>query len=313
MPPEEKKQSCVRRILSGLGPTVSATVDAFTRRPRERLQNHSSFTHTQDSARSSAGEIPGGGFTYATPSEALLAELREEFSLEAIAGAGTEAERWHRLMKWVHQLTRRSANPKSSKHLSGVHLVRAALEKGQRFNCVMYATVLNEALLALGYVSRVARLYPMAEPITECHFVVVAFSEDLGKWVLLDADTCTTVSDEKGTPLHPGEIRECVIRGRKLVLSDSIRSRGLVIRWLLPRRLFKRLYLRLLVKNLFRFECAAESAAGFESRPPGRHYVQLIPDGYHDEWLGAPRETKRGNFIHCTRDETFFWGQPAGA
>lgn len=300
-----------RRKLVGCRIIFQSVREILGREPKALLLRHASFTPSGKNETDQTSDILGSGISYAAPSDPLLAEFRTAFHLDAIAGVGTEVERWRRVMEWVHQLTVRSPNPKPPQQWDGLFLTRTALEHGQRFNCHMYAIVLNEALLSLGYASRMVHLYPITDPPKESHFVVVAFSRDLDKWVQLDADTCSIVTDEQGTPLHPGEIRMRIIQGEKLFMSDSIQSNGLVSRWLDPKWFVKWISGRYLTKNLFRFECAARSTPGYESLPSERTYVQLIPDGYRDEWLKlSPRKTARGNYIYYTRDESLFWRRP---
>jgi len=303
--PASKRRS-VKHVVRSLTNTVPALLEAFTKKPLERLQLHPRFTPHE----LASNEAPAEAFRYASASDPLLTEFKEEFKLDAIAGEGSEIERWMRLMNWVHQLTVRSPSPKHPKEYSGLYLARAALAKRQRFNCVMYSTVLNDALLSLGYCSRIVCMYPIQEPPSECHYIVTVFSRELKKWVMLDADFRTIVTNEQGIPLHPGEIREHLLEGKHLLYSDSIHSNGVISRWLVPKRFWKWSLSKYLAKNVFRFQGAIESSPRYEDLPSGRTYIQLIPDGYHDEWLDKPRETKLGNTIIYTRDETYFWSVP---
>jgi hypothetical protein len=46
--------------------------------------------------------------------------------------------------------------------------------------------------------------------------------------------------------------------------------------------------------NCFRYDFPVRSEPNDESRESGRAYVQVIPDGCHEEWLVTPRRTARG-------------------
>jgi len=291
----------IASVLLVLFSGIALALAVFGRRFHTRLRAHPGF------AGKTGAEPPAIHFSYADPTESLLRAFRETFDLVSIAGDGPEFDRWQRLMAWVHRLTTHAPNPKRPRQMDGLFLTRAALEQGQRFNCWMYATVLNDALLSLGYASRLVHLYPIQERPKESHLVVAAYSRDHGKWIQLDPDNCATVSDERGVPLHSGEIRRRLLQRERLIVSDSVRMP--YAGWL-GRRLLKRLYLWYSAKNLFRLESPLVSAPGYETSPSGRTYIQLIPDGYHDEWLRSPQETPRGNTIRYMRDESFFWRDP---
>lgn len=278
-----------------------ATVFVLGRRFAACLRRHPTFTWDGE------GQETAQVFSYAESTDPLLTDLRDAFDLEAIAGSGPDLERWERLMVWVHRLTTHAPNPKQPDRMDGLFLAQSALNGQQRFNCWMYATVLNDVLLSLGYPSRIVHLYPIQEKPGESHFITLAFSRERSKWVQLDPDMCTIVTDESGTPLDPGEIRDSIASGKPLRVSNTIHMA--YAGWL-GKRLLKRLYLWYLTKNLFRFESPIQSAPGYETALSGRDYLQLIPDGYHDEWLREPCVTARGNTITYTRDRARFWQAP---
>ena len=101
-------------------------------------------------------------------------------------------------------------------------------------------------------------------------------------------------TDEDGTPLGIMEIRDRIVRRAPLRVSNTIHMAHAA---LLGKRLLKRLYIWYLSKNIFRIDCPVRSEPDYEKQPSGRTYLHLIPDGYHDEWLEAPRVTQRGNTI----------------
>ncbi|MFC2077910.1 transglutaminase domain-containing protein [Candidatus Bipolaricaulota bacterium] len=273
----------------------------FGARFRSRLRRHPGFTPFAKPA------TWAGSIAYASPAHPILAEFREAFGLDAVAGGGPEMERLVRLMQWVHGLTTHAPNPTKPDRMTGLHLTRLALENGQRFNCWMYATVLNEAYLALGFASRITHLWPHKENPNESHVVTSVYSRELRKWLLMDPDMCAFVTDEHGTTLGGGEIRERLIRRAPLRVSDTIHMAYASWIW---KPLLKRLYIWYLSKNIFRFDCPARSESDYESESSGRVYLHLIPDGYHDEWLISPRVTERGNTIHYVRDSDVFWHAP---
>jgi hypothetical protein len=115
------------------------------------------------------------------------------------------------------------------------------------------------------------------------------------------------VVDEEGMLIGVREVRARLSSGLPLHINDDVDMAG--AKWL-PRSLQKSLYRWYLSKNCFRYDCPVRSEPGYESIQGGRVYVQAIPDGYHEDWLAAPRVTPRGNTIIYTTDEGAFWASP---
>jgi hypothetical protein len=256
------------------------------------------------SGRAASAPIPP--IIYAAPDHVKLRELLEEIPLEEIAGAGSDAAQAVALMRWVHSLTKHSPNPPRPKQLDAVYLIRLCRERGQRLNCWLFATILNDIYLALGFASRIIHLNPVAEKPRESHVVTCVYLRDVERWVLMDPDMRGYIVDEQGTPIGVREVRARLSSGLPLCINDDVDMAG--VKWL-PRPLRKALYRWYLSKNCFRYDCPVRSEPGYESIQ-GRIYVQAIPDGYHEEWLAAPRVTPRGNTILCTTDEGAFWASP---
>jgi hypothetical protein len=123
----------------------------------------------------------------------------------------------------------------------------------------------------------------------------------------MDPDMRGYIVDEQGTPIGVREVRARLSSRLSLHINDDLDMAG--VNWL-PRSLRKALYRWYLSKNCFRCDCPGRSEPGYESIQSGRIYVQAIPDGYHEDWLAAPRVTPRGNTIICTTDEGSFWASP---
>ena len=288
--------------LAVLVALILGTLAAFGRRFRSHLRRHPGFTPP------AVPPAPIEPIRYASPEDPVLGEFRETYDLESVAGSGSEMERLTRLLGWVHGLTTHARNPSRPNRMNGLHLAGLAIAEGKRFNCWMYATVMNDACLALGFASRIVHLWPHKEHPNESHVVTCVYSRDLAKWVMLDPDMCAYVADGAGVPLGVDEIRRRLVRGEPLRIANTIQ---LAYASWLGRPLLKRLYAWYLSKNIFRYDAPARSEPDYETRKSGRVYFHLIPDGYHDEWLATPRVTARGNTIHYLRDPEVFWRPPA--
>jgi hypothetical protein len=286
--------------VAGLLAVTCVALVLSKRRFMQRLR-----AYPMSSGRAESTPIPP--IIYAAPDHAKLHELRKEIPLEKIAGTGSDAARAIALMRWVHSLAKHSPNPPRPKQLDAVHLVRLCREKRQRLNCWLFSTILNDAYLALGFASRIIHLNPFAEKPRESHVVTSVYLRDVGRWVFMDPDMRGYIVDEQGTPIGVREVRARLSSRLSLHINDDLDMAG--VNWL-PRSLRKALYRWYLSKNCFRCDCPGRSEPGYESIPNGRVYVQAIPDGYHEDWLAAPRTTPRGNTIICTADEDAFWASP---
>ena len=271
---------------------------------RGNLRSHSGFSDC------SVAPTWTGPFEYAASTDPILTEFRETYQLDRIAGTSSEIERLVRVMCWVHRLTSHAVNPTRPEEMTGLHLVRWTLEEGKRFNCWMYATVLNDALLSVGFASRLVHLCPHSDHPNESHYVTAVYSSRYAKWIHLDPDMCAYVTDENGVPLGVGEIRERMIDRRPLLVSNTI---DMAYTSMLGKPLVKSVYLWYLSKNLFRIECPARSVPGYETDFSGNEYVHLVPDKYHDEWLSEPRQGEHGTTLFYVRDPELFWAAPDGA
>jgi hypothetical protein len=286
--------------VAGLLAVTCVALVLSKRRFMQRLR-----AYPMSSGRAESTPIPP--IIYAAPDHAKLHELRKEIPLEKIAGTGSDAARAIALMRWVHSLAKHSPNPPRPKQLDAVHLVRLCREKRQRLNCWLFSTILNDAYLALGFASRIIHLNPFAEKPRESHVVTSVYLRDVGRWVFMDPDMRGYIVDEQGTPIGVREVRARLSSRLSLHINDDLDMAG--VNWL-PRSLRKALYRWYLSKNCFRCDCPGRSEPGYESIQSGRIYVQAIPDGYHEDWLAAPRVTPRGNTIICTTDEGAFWASP---
>ena len=289
-------------VVIGVVLAIVVTLLAFGRRFRARLRRH-----PVDVADRRLASAWTGPFGYAPSADPALVELRETYHLDRVAGTGPEIERLVRLMCWTHRLTTHAVYPSSPEEMTGLYLVRSAQEHGKRFNCWMYATVLNDCLLSLGFASRIVHLYPPKEQPKESHYVIAVYSREHHRWIHLDPDMCAYVADEHGTPLGIGEIRQRVVDRHPLRVSDTIHFAH--ASWH-GRRLLKRIYIWYLSKNLFRFQCPACSAPGYETQFAGNVYVQLLPTGYHGDWLEKARRGRQGTLSFCIRDPEVFWAPP---
>lgn len=158
------------------------------------------------------------------------------------------------------------------------------------------AEMLNEIYLAEGFKSRFLTCMPRDyDSDGDCHVINTVWSRTLHKWVWMDPTFCAYVTDDKGLLLHPGEVRERLIKGLPLVLNSDAN-------WNHKEKETKEGYLDYyMAKNLYlisahlRSEFETENYSGKIEKSP---IITLAPKGFY---------YSRGN---TTSDDNYFWQVP---
>jgi hypothetical protein len=241
-------------------------------------------------------------FHYSGTEDENLKKLRETYRLETVAGSGSETERIINLMKWVNRLTWHHPNPKLSGPYNALHLIEVSKGWKRGINCWMYALILNEVYLSMGFASRLVHLEPASKAGKESHFVTSIFSKELGKWLYMDPDMGGYFTDEAGNLLGIVEIRRKLIAGQPLLPNRDVKGFTMV--------LGKGSYAWYLSKNSFRYTCSQRSEFDQETIRKDKVYYELIPDGFEEELILEPQTTSRGSKIVYVNDENLFWQKP---
>lgn len=249
-------------------------------------------------------------FTYAASTDENLSRLREAYHLEAVAGPGSETERIINLMTWVHRLTGHANEPRIPKELNAFNLIRLAKDENMQMNCYMKTIILNEVYLSMGWQSRQTHLLPYAKEDEESHFITSVYAPALGRWILMDPDFGTYLTDEKGNILGVREVRKRLVSGRPLVVKDVDAGGRLATAWENAGNFIRRAdYLWFLTDFVFKIRCPKRSIFN-QAAESERVYFELVPDGYREELLREPELTKSGRRIVYLNDEDLFWQKP---
>jgi hypothetical protein len=157
-------------------------------------------------------------FASEDPDHPVLAELRQRFPLEEVAGDGTDVEKAIRLRDWIKSLF-----PHHIPYRMPEWNALLILDRGSRgvehFICVHYSVSLVQCCLALGLPARMINLHrglsdhyrigdeAVADPPVDEHVVAEVWSSDLDKWVMMDTDFDVHYQRD-GVPLSAWEIHE---------------------------------------------------------------------------------------------------------
>lgn len=248
-------------------------------------------------------------FTYQPADAPELVALRTAFKLDSIAGQGNEIARIMEVMHWLHDLVPHDGQHDNPVVRNAMSMVAECKRDHRGLNCRGLSTVLNECYLALGFKSRFLTCLPNDSTDTECHVINMVWSNDLRKWIWIDATHDAIVMDENGTPLGPWEVRERLIDGRTLILNPDAN-------WNHRLSSVREEYLyNYMAKNLYRFECPSHSCYDTETGADGKRvdYVELLPLHHHTQKPDVDeRKGGSGNTVatYRTNDPGRFWAAP---
>lgn len=135
--------------------------------------------------------------------------LIEKYSIDKIAGEGTEFEKACCLMNEFAPRLRHLSNYDNHVDMNAVSLLEYSLDNSTHgINCRNKAQILNEMCLALGIYSRKVWIMPNSGYDNDCHVVNEVWDSSLNKWIMLDITNNEYWVDENGTPLSIIEIRQ---------------------------------------------------------------------------------------------------------
>lgn len=234
-------------------------------------------------------------FFYAPPTDKELMQSKLRFNLDSIAGSGDDVSRIKNLMYWVHDVVRHdggSYNPAGPKNIST--LVDSCRQYNRGVNCRMMAIMLTEALLAEGIPARYLTCQSKAyDTDSDCHVICVAWSKSLNRWIWVDPTFAAYVTDENGTMLHPGEVRQRLIENKPLILNHDAN-------WNHEEPMDKDYYLgNYMAKNLYYITAITNNRIAPEGGDTRSIYVTL-----------APGENNFSGSDIITTDYNKFWQAP---
>ena len=233
-------------------------------------------------------------FTYQPASDSNLVRVREYFNLDSIAGSGDDISKMKNIMYWLHDAIRHDGSSSwPDCPFNTISLYELCKREGRGLNCRFLAMMLNEFYLACGIPSRYLTCQSKAwKTDNDCHVINMAWSKSLNKWVWMDASFAAFVADENGRLLHPGEVRERLIKDLPLVLNDDAN-------WNHKEKQTVENYLKTyMAKNLYFMSARIHSQYQPEGEGGGNsRMIYLAPKGFL-------------NFDNATADDTYFWQAP---
>ena len=137
-----------------------------------------------------------------------LAQLRQRYRLDGVAGDGDALTRSLRLGDWLHRHVRHF-DTREQLEQNSLSLLEYAFDNGREagINCVMQSVVLVEACLSVGLQARTIALHPLSPYDLDQHYVTVVWTGPSSQWVMLDPSFGSCFRDPDGTILSPWQLR----------------------------------------------------------------------------------------------------------
>lgn len=241
-------------------------------------------------------------FQYNHSSDEGLPHVRDTFNLDKIAGKNDSMEHIINVMRWAHQIVRWGSWADDISPQNAINIISVAGEEDKPVSCRMKATILNEAYLSLGYRSRLITCLPETDDITGVHVVNMVYASQLKKWVYMDPSFNAYFMDEQRNVLSFQEIRERMIRKRRLLVNNDNA-------WASS----EAAYIAYIANNFVRFSCPFVS--GFDYETPGKDssYVELVPKSLMNHGKHIVRKGKDQIITrYFTSNPDYFWAAPNG-
>ena len=221
-------------------------------------------------------------------------EIMDYFCLDTLYDA--DASTWEKTLaigKFVANNIPHDNQKEYPKYVNAIGLWEYTKTVAPAFNCRLHSILNYELLTAVGIKARYITCLPYDRNDNDCHVVNEVWLPEIGKWVMIDTDTKSYVTDKKGNMLSLAEIREHFINDKKVVVYHDFDNTSSKISY----------YHAYMAKNTYWFCCWGnlgfyqEDYTTFpESKLRDREYA-LVPEGF---------ETFSGKEI-VTHDPEQFW------
>lgn len=243
--------------------------------------------------------------------EHKLRHLREKYQLESIAGTGTEISQLCNLMHWVHGLAIHSSNPAIPKGLDSLHLLTLIENNRVGINCGMFATILQDVYLSMGWKSKLIHLKPYQPDHLESHVGNAVFCNQLRKWLFFDSNLNAYFMDESGEILSLPEIRQRLAEREDLLVANSLafNSENKVFA-ALGNYFGKDFYKFYISKNIFRYSFSQFRMMNQKSKQDSNMTIELIPLGYGVEFSPQENPNNMSSQVIYTANIDSFWQPP---
>ena len=249
-------------------------------------------------------------FTYQSSNAPDLQKLYDEHELSKLLfGAKDDVQRIMRLTEYVYRIVPWDGSaPWPKGVLSTDTILSYAEEHDIGVNCRMKAIMLQELCLSCGIPARMISCIPWDPEDTDSHVIVIAYAEELNRWVWADPSFNVMLQDSQGSFVGISEVREGLISGESFQFATEAMIRN--------EELTKAFYLDYyMAKNLYACISPLEAQYGYEGSSGERTRIALVPASVyqHSEQHSRSfsfRESRYTEYMISNPD--VFWQLPSG-
>lgn len=246
-------------------------------------------------------------FTYQSPNDPHLTELRKTFNLDSVAGKGNEVSRAIRLLEWMHNTVPHN-DVANLDVLNAKNIIETYQIKNYAQGCYGLSISMNEIFLAMGFKSRSVICYSNLPVARGGHVINSLYIDSLKKWVWMDPQDNAYVMDQKGNLLSIAEVRARLVNGQPLVLNKTANYHQIPTK--------KEIYLdQFMAEHIYRMICPLNSEYNSQTRLPGKtiKYVELLPVNSKEPEIDGFETKQYPSYqviSYHTHNDRLFWKKP---
>ena len=224
--------------------------------------------------------------------------LKKQHKYTVLVDKSSEFRSMVSLMVWVNDILIGDGMAIPPKEFDALHVLNETVTSKLRCNCYMYAVVLNEIFLSVGYISRMVRCLPIDLDFNDCHCVTEAYCQELNKWIIFDSANRAYYINKEMIPLNLFELREHIKNNKKVYVPYMGRTKSAAL-------------IEYLSKNLIRFESFKHSMYGNERFNSKQCLLHFQSRNYpiSDKTINYPDVGTQITHIH-TSNPNLFWAKP---
>ncbi|MCL2362498.1 MAG: hypothetical protein FWC73_11900 [Defluviitaleaceae bacterium] len=201
-----------------------------------------------------------------------MLDIIEAHNLDALVKGKNDVETAIALMNWLCQ-NYKHGNPPGWIYEGGKPTPQAIMEAADKWesrtNCRGLSLILAQLIRAFGIKAFHITCMPYEEPFDDCHVVVCAYCESIGKTIILDPTYNLYIRNKSGETIGVEEFRDILIAGDEIKFNDDYFSHLCSLEN----------YRDYMAKNLIRIRRYEKNNYGADSDDG---FVILVPEKYKE-------------------------------
>ncbi|MED3798669.1 transglutaminase domain-containing protein [Lysinibacillus capsici] len=158
-------------------------------------------------------------FTYDF-NDSKISAIREYVDMDNWLDTSSDFSKMYSCLTWVKDAVKHKSFVTLPTKRDAISLLNFAQNNNNKLNCRGLAILLSELCLSAGLYSRYITCNMKETNTEDCHVVVIAFSKELQKWVLLDPSYCLVLYDINQVPLSLNEFRNYIIENLEMIVDE---------------------------------------------------------------------------------------------